>query len=109
MASHKFQASGLLSSGIKLSLFTPGTHIMGAKIQLHSFINSALDGDEWSVSHPGRFAPMKERYLLNKRLGGAQIRAGRFEKERISYRYLDSSLGPSLPSPSRYHVAVLGI
>ena len=82
---------------------------MGAKIQHHSFITSALDGREWSVSHSGRFDSVKERYLLNKRLCGAHIRAGRFEKERISYRYLDSSLGPSLPSPSRYHVAVLGI
>lgn len=31
------------------------------------------------------------------------------EKGRISYRYLDSNLGPSIPSPSRYPVAVLGI
>jgi hypothetical protein len=31
------------------------------------------------------------------------------EKGRISYRYLDSNLGPSVLSPSRYPVAVLGI
>jgi len=31
------------------------------------------------------------------------------EKGRIFYRYLDSNLGPSIPSPSRYPVPVLGI
>jgi hypothetical protein len=27
----------------------------GAKVQFHSFLTSALDGGEWSASHPGRF------------------------------------------------------
>jgi hypothetical protein len=26
-------------------------------VQLHSFLTSALDGGEWSVSRPGRFTP----------------------------------------------------
>jgi hypothetical protein len=25
------------------------------KVQLHAFLNSAPDGDEWSASRPGRF------------------------------------------------------
>ena len=75
----KFQASVFYSEmNIKLTPFTPWIHIMEAKIQLHSFITSALDGGKWSVSHFGRFVPVKERHLLNKRLGGSQSRAGRF-------------------------------
>jgi len=27
----------------------------GVKVQLHVFLTSALDGGEWSASHPGRF------------------------------------------------------
>jgi len=30
------------------------------KVQLHTFLTSALDGGEWSASCPGRFTP-KER------------------------------------------------
>jgi len=35
-------------------------------VQLHSFLNPALDGDEWSASRPGRFIPVKDkiRYML---------------------------------------------
>jgi len=28
-------------------------------VQLHEFLNSALDGGEWSASRPGRFTPRK--------------------------------------------------
>jgi len=27
----------------------------GVEVEFHSFLTSALDGDEWSVSHPGCF------------------------------------------------------
>jgi hypothetical protein len=29
----------------------------GVEVQLHAFLISALDGDEWSASHPIRFTP----------------------------------------------------
>jgi hypothetical protein len=29
----------------------------GVEIQLHMFLTLALDGGEWSASHPGRFIP----------------------------------------------------
>jgi hypothetical protein len=29
----------------------------GVEVQLHSFLTSALEGVEWSVSLPGRFPP----------------------------------------------------
>jgi hypothetical protein len=45
----------------------------------YSFLNSALDGCEWSASRLGRVLPRGEdpRYPLNRRLGGPQSRAGR--------------------------------
>jgi len=39
---------------------TPLMRIGGVKVQLHAFLNSALDGGEWSASRPGHFTP-KER------------------------------------------------
>ena len=37
----------------------------GNETQLHSFLNSALDGGEWSTSRPGLFTPRNEpRYLF---------------------------------------------
>ena len=36
---------------VKLSLSTPWRHGGGAKAQLHSFLTSALDGGEQSISH----------------------------------------------------------
>ena len=51
----------------------PRRHIMGAEVLLYSFLTLAIDGGEWSASHCGWFAPLKEPfYLLNRRLGGAQ-------------------------------------
>jgi hypothetical protein len=31
------------------------------KVQLHSFLNSAVDGGEWAASDPGRAFPSGER------------------------------------------------
>jgi len=42
----------------------------GVEAWFHSFLTSALDGDEWLASRTGRFAPGKEpRYSFNRRLG----------------------------------------
>jgi hypothetical protein len=58
---------------VKLSLSVPRRHVMEAEVLLYSFLTLAIDGSEWSASHCGWFAPLKEPfYLLNKRLGGAQ-------------------------------------
>jgi hypothetical protein len=49
----------------------------GIEAWLHSFLTSALDGDEWSASRSGRFALGKEpRYPFNRRLGGPQSWSG---------------------------------
>lgn len=51
-------------------------------MQLHSLLNSALGGGEWSTSSPGHLTPGKEqRYPLKRRLGWRQSRSGRSEEE----------------------------
>jgi len=37
----------------------------GADGQLHSFLTATLDGDEWSVSRPGRFTPEARTYDIH--------------------------------------------
>jgi hypothetical protein len=66
------------------------------EVQLHAFLNSALDGDEWSASCSNRFNPgvRVPKYLLNWRLGVPQSRSGRGGEEKNShhcpYRELNS-------------------
>jgi hypothetical protein len=52
------------------------------EVQLHSLITSALDKDEWSVSHHGRFNPVKRPwYPLKRRLDKPQSWSGHFTEE----------------------------
>jgi hypothetical protein len=63
----------------KLSRYTPWRHMGGEEVySSYSFLTSALDGGEWSASHPGcALPPGKEpRYPLDRRLGGPQSRSG---------------------------------
>jgi hypothetical protein len=49
------------------------------------FLTSALDGGEWSASHPGRFTTRKivaPWYSLDRRPGGLQSRSGRCGEEK---------------------------
>jgi hypothetical protein len=48
------------------------------------FLTSALDGDEWSASRPGRFTLRGNcpRYPLDRRLGGPQSRSGHYGEEK---------------------------
>jgi hypothetical protein len=51
----------------------------GSEVGLHAFLTSALDGDEWSASFPGRFTlpPPRERAPGVKWIGGwVGLRAG---------------------------------
>jgi hypothetical protein len=51
----------------------------GLETLIHSFLNFALDGDEWAVLHPGRFTLWKGFPMpLAMRLSGPQRRSGRF-------------------------------
>jgi hypothetical protein len=42
----------------------------GVEVQLHLFLTSALDGNEWVASRPGSFTPKETnpRYALNRRI-----------------------------------------
>jgi hypothetical protein len=70
------------------------------KVQLHTFLTSALYGDEWSASRPGRFIP-EERAAgtqPDRRLGVSQSRlGGRGEKENI-HHYPCRELNPDRPA-----------
>jgi hypothetical protein len=60
----------------------------GVEVLLHAFFTSALDGGEWSASHPGRFAP-RERANCTHWLGGwVGYRAG-----------LDAAVKRKIPGP----------
>jgi hypothetical protein len=53
--------------------------IRRGEVQLHSFLTSALGGDEWPNSRPNHFTLEREGwYPQNLRLGGPQSRSGRF-------------------------------
>jgi hypothetical protein len=47
------------------------------EVQLHAFLTSALDGDEWSASHAGRFTSRET-------IPGTQSRSGRGSEEKNS-------------------------
>jgi hypothetical protein len=47
---------------------------------MHS-LTSALDGGEWSASHPGHFTPKGPWYPLDRRLSGPQNRSGHSGEE----------------------------
>lgn len=51
---------------VKLSLSRPWSHTTGEDVQLHLFLTSALDADEWSNSRSGRFTSGNEsRHPVN--------------------------------------------
>jgi len=53
---------------------------------LHAFLTSALHGDEWSASRPGRFTRTEKSpwYPSDRRMGGPQRRSGRHSEEKHS-------------------------
>jgi hypothetical protein len=62
----------------------------GVEVYLEAFLTLALDGGEWSASHPGRFTP-RERAPGTHGIGGWVVpRAG-----------LDAEVRRKIPSPYR--------
>jgi hypothetical protein len=74
---------GKLVLALNLSSIAPLKHIWGCGRIALPFLNSALDGDEWSASRTGRFNPRGERtrYPLDKRLSGSRSRSERCGEE----------------------------
>jgi len=52
------------------------------QVYLHSFLTTALDGDERLASRPGRLTP---EYALDMRLSGPQSQSGRCGEEKITF------------------------
>jgi hypothetical protein len=71
-----------ISKKAKKKQSSPATRPDGAwgerRYSSYSFLTSALDGDEWSASFPGRALPRGKdpRYPLYRRLDGPQSRSG---------------------------------
>jgi hypothetical protein len=63
------------------------------------FLTSALDGAEWSGSHPGRFIPKERARGTHWIRGwvGRRVGLGAVEKRRIPFPY--RGIGPRLSSP----------
>ena len=67
-------------------------------------INSALHGGGWSTSRTGGFTPgKKNRYPLNRKLGGPPSRSGGFEEEKNLFSFTGfRTPPPQSPYPSRH-------
>lgn len=79
------KTSDALGLMVNLSLSSQPSHVREVEVWGWSLLTSALDGDDWWTSRPGRFVPRKElRYALSERLGESQIQSGNFgEKKNI--------------------------
>jgi hypothetical protein len=54
----------------------------GEGVELHSFLTSALDGDEWFTSGPGRFTPQQEKSVpIEWKAGYALSPSGNYGEE----------------------------
>jgi hypothetical protein len=79
------------------------------KVQLHSFLTSALDKGERSTACPGCFTPGKNAgiYWIGKCVdpkGGLKV----LEKRKIACRFRVWNPGPPVPHSSRYTYALPG-
>ena len=73
------------------------TH-QGVTFQLHEFINSAVDGSEWSASRNGHllYAERAPDYALNRRLDGLHSWCRHFRNRKTSPPCTELNHGPVL-------------
>ena len=72
------------------------------KVQLSSFLSSALDRVQWAhMTSPQLYPPKYPRYPLNMRLGGLKSGSGLFEEETDLCSFWDSK--SASPSPWSSH------
>jgi hypothetical protein len=57
--------------------------LVGAEVELHTFLTSALDGGGWSASRPVRFTS-REKFPADFLIGGSQSRSGLSDEEKNS-------------------------
>jgi hypothetical protein len=74
-----FKNFGIVIKIVKVvPLLSIEVHLGDRRYSSYSFLTSALEGGEWSVSHPAAiYHGESPRYPLYRRLGGPQSRSGR--------------------------------
>jgi hypothetical protein len=73
---------------------------VGSGVKAASFLTSAFDGGEWSVSSRAPFTPGKNpRHPVDKRLGGSQSQSWRRSEEKILYPVANRIPNPRSSSP----------
>jgi hypothetical protein len=67
----------------------------GGEVYFHTFLTSARDGGEWSVSRTGRFTPRKEDPVPTEYEAGWAPESAwtRWRREKIAPRNGESNLG----------------
>ena len=85
-----------IKNEVKLSLSMPCGHTGCIKAQLHLFLTSILDEGGWPTSHIVCFI-LRERYPLNRRLGGLQSWSTHIWKGKTSCPYRESNPISSCP------------
>jgi hypothetical protein len=72
----------IVKGKVQFSLSMPWRHTAGVEVLLHPFLTLALDGGEWSTSHPVHLTLWKQPwYALNERLGESRNQSGRFGEQ----------------------------
>jgi len=71
----------------------------GAEVQLHAFLTSALDGNEWSASRLGRFkSGERTPYPSDRRLSGPHSQSGSDGEEKKFPSLLCQESNPGRPA-----------
>ena len=75
----------------------------GSEDYIHSFLTSALHGDEWSTLSSGRFTPANElRQPLQGGLVGSGAGVDVSKRMKISFLCRDLKAATSSPQPIKY-------
>lgn len=85
---YKYKQKVVKKNKVKLSLHIPWRYTWEMEVQLFSFLSSALDGCEWSASHPATLPPGRAPwYPVNRVLGRPWSQPGSFgDKSRTPSR-----------------------
>jgi hypothetical protein len=88
----------IVKGKVQFSLSMPWRRTAGVDVLLHPFLSLALDGDEWSASHPICLTPWKQPwYTLNGRLGESLNQSGHFWEQINLLSLARFKTGPSSP------------
>ena len=82
LLTYKRNPSSAMDGKIK-TIPVPSWRHRRVEVLFHLFLTSTLEGNKWSASRPGRYAP-RNRLSVNhwRQESGSQTRSGRFEERR---------------------------